>query len=162
MSLAIPVSCTHCGQTFYGPDLGSTIITDERSVASFANKLQQHIVQSHGELAEQIVVAGMEYQGMLLLSNFRSDSQGLKKNLDVSRWNVHQKTLLKRFTDEELSTWVERVAPDLVTLVEMGDTANLKANLLGMLQSIRDLLEEPNKYLGVIHRQAAAGSKRLV
>ena len=102
--------------------------------------------EKHREQAEEILTQGAEYQGALFMANFQTEDPGLKEQLDLLRWKVHQTTLAARYTDEMIDQWVGQIVPQLVTLVEMADTASLSANLRGMLLSMRDTLEEPGKY----------------
>ena len=37
--------------------------------------------------------------------------------------------------------------PDILTMAQMGDTEGLTRNLTGLLMSMREKLEEPNKYI---------------
>ena len=157
MSLQVPVACNHCGQVFYGPDFSSRIVADQRALGLFSRKLYEHITAKHPEVYERIALPIAEFQGMVFLSQFSSSAPALRKQVDISRWNVHQYTLSKRFRDDEIAAWVARVVPDLVTLAQMGDAAGIQRNLEGMLQSMRDQLEEPAKYdLAAIQKETAS------
>jgi len=147
--LAMTARCNLCSRLFAGPQLvlvGKGVDAPNNRLMQFLSKLTAHITEVHMDSAKGIFLAAQEYQGMLILANYSTESDALKTQLDLCRWNVHQKTLSMRFTDEQISEWVGKVLPDLMTLAEMRDTASLHRNLAGMLMSIRDRLEEPGKY----------------
>ena len=49
---------------------------------------------------------------------------------------------------------VARILPELKTLVAMGDDAGLLGHLTNLLATMRNLMQEPNKYIltGVVDR----------
>lgn len=146
--IAVPIACNLCGKTFHGPRLSSNIHSPEhaRQLAQFGRVLMDHMASSHQEVAQQIGMGQMEFQTMMLLSHYRSNDPELQKKLDISRWNLLQKVLSMRFSDETIERWVDSVLPDFMSLAQQGNTADIRRNLTGMLQSMRDQLEEPNKY----------------
>ena len=148
-ALAVPLTCTHCGKVFYGPRLGVTHITDRNHaamLASFFQKLIEHIQTEHQDRGMQIGLAEAEFRTMMVLSNFRSDDEELKRKLDKSRWNVHQNTLALHVTDRMIQDCVEGVLPDLLTLADARDLPALKRNLFELMAGLRRQLEEPHKY----------------
>lgn len=147
--LAMSARCTKCGKMMVGssiPLLGQDFGAVNGQVKKFLEKLGKHVITEHAEDAAGIQAGAMEYQGMMIMSLYEMHSDDLKLALDASRWNLHQKTLNQRFTDQQITDWVDQVLPDLKTLVQMGDDQTLRRNLTGMLQSMRDRLEEPGKY----------------
>ena len=74
-------------------------------------------------------------------------TQKLVNQLDIARWNVHQKTLKMRVSDQMIADCVAGILPDILTMAQMGDTEGLTRNLTGLLMSMREKLEEPNKYI---------------
>jgi hypothetical protein len=115
-------------------------------LAQFVEKLTKHMTTEHKTETQQILIDGAEFQGCMFLSNFKTDDPNLKEQLDLVRWKVHQKTLAARFSDDDILQVVEKVVPDLLTLADMRDKETLTRNLAGLLQSMRDRLEEPGKY----------------
>lgn len=147
--LAMSARCTKCGKMIVGstiPILGKNFDAVNGHARAFVEKLGKHVMSEHQEDAAGIQMGAMEYQGMMIMSLYEMHSENLKLALDAARWNLHQKTLNQRFTDQQIADWVDQVLPDLKTLVQMGDDQTLKRNLTGMLQSMRDRLEEPGKY----------------
>lgn len=147
--LAMIARCMICNAPFAGPKfvkIGMGLDVKNNRIAVFTEKLTRHMFEKHREKAEEILTQGAEYQGALFMANFLTEDPGLKEQLDLLRWKVHQTTLAARYTDEMIDQWVGQIVPQLVTLVEMADTASLSANLRGMLLSMRDTLEEPGKY----------------
>lgn len=148
MSLAIPYTCRHCKKVFYGPSITKTVFSQAEAIETeaFSQKINHHLQTEHQAIMQQAMLSLGAFQGMLVFSQFRAE--GLSKQVDLQRWTILQYVLKKHFSDEDLGAWVDRVTPDLVGLAKAGDTVTLRKNLLGMLQSIRDVLEEPNKYPG--------------
>ena len=147
--LAMTARCSHCQRMFAGPQLvlvGKGVDAVNNRLMQFMEKLTAHVMNEHKEEARGIMLAASEYQGMLILSQFQTSDENLKTQSDVIRWGLHQRTLTARYSDQMIAQWVDQVTPDLMTLVALNDTANLKRNLAGMLQSMRDNLEEPAKY----------------
>lgn len=145
--LAMLARCGHCGKAFAGPSyvvLGNVKMdADNARLMQFMEKLSGHLYQEHKSVAEGIAMAGLEYQGMLTIASFHTDSDALKHQLDVARWNIHQKTLATRLSDEQITGWVAAVLPDLQTAAQMG---TLGEKITAMITAVRDNLEEPGKY----------------
>lgn len=144
-----PVSCIHCGKTFYGPRMGVASIRDRNQMnqmAEFFRNLKKHLADEHTPEAGNIMAAEAEFSTMMTLSRFRSNDRELQKKLDMSRWNVHQNTLAVKITDAEIGMSVEQILPELVSLAQSGDQATLRERLSGLLTFVRDQLQEPDKY----------------
>ncbi len=143
--LAMLARCGHCGKAFAGPSyvvLGNVKMdADNARLMQFMEKLSGHLYQEHKSVAEGIAMAGLEYQGMLTIASFHTDSEALKSQLDVARWNIHQKTLATRLSDEQIIGWVAAVLPDLQTAAQ-----TLGEKITSMITAVRDNLEEPGKY----------------
>jgi hypothetical protein len=144
--LALPAKCSICNQTFYGPRLALVGRPGNRQ-AAFLEKLAQHIQTAHKDVATAIAMGAAEYQGMFIMSQFATDDPELSRQLDIARWNVHQKTLPMRITDQMIADCVAQVLPELKTLVSTGDDAGLALNLTSLLQSMRNRMQEPDKYI---------------
>lgn len=147
--VASPVSCVHCGKTFYGPRFGIAVVRDRNqmhSMAKFFVSLKQHLADEHAQEAGNIMAAEAEFTTMMVLSRFRSNDPQLQKKLDMSRWNVHQNTLALKVSDEEIAASVAAILPELLSLAEMRDTAGISQRLDGLLRFMRDQLQEPGKY----------------
>lgn len=143
--IAMPASCRLCGAKFYGPKVAIIGRPHGRQQA-FLQKLVDHFRDAHVQEGKGIDLASMEYRGMLLMLYFQIEDPDLAKMHDIARWNVHQKTLGARFTDQQIADMVEKIIPDIYTLVQMGDTVTLRKNLQGCFANLRDRLEEPGKY----------------
>lgn len=147
--VAAPVSCVHCGKTFYGPRMGVSMIRDRnqlQAMAKFFHDLRQHLAYAHAKEAGGIMAAEAEFSTMMVLSRFRSNDPQLQKKVDMSRWNVHQNTLAVKISDQEIQASVEAILPELVSLADMKDTAGISQRLSGLLRFMRDQLQEPGKY----------------
>jgi hypothetical protein len=147
--IAMIARCTICNKPFAGPmfsKVGLGMDAVNNRLAVFTEKLTRHLFEEHREVAQEIQLQGTEYQGYLFLSKFSSSDPNLAMQLDVARWKVHQNTLAVRVTDQQITDAIEKFLPDILTLAEMRDTATLKRNLTGLMQSMRDQLEEPGKY----------------
>jgi hypothetical protein len=144
--LALPARCNLCDQTFYGPRL-TFVGRPHGRQPQFLEQLAQHIFTDHKDVAEGIALGAGEYQGMFIMSQFSTDDPELVNQLDIARWNVHQKTLKMRVSDQMIADCVAGILPDVLTMAQMGDTEGLTRNLTGLLMSMREKLEEPNKYI---------------
>lgn len=144
--LALPVRCSVCHQAFYGPRLALVGKPGGRQT-QFLEKLTQHVMTAHNDIATSIAMGAAEYQGMFIMSQFITDDPDLQRQLDIARWNIHQKTLPCRITDQMIADCIAGVLPELKTLVAMGDDQSLTNNLCGLLKSMRDRMQEPNKYI---------------
>lgn len=151
--IALPAKCSICNQTFYGPRLALVGKPGGRQ-AQLLEKLAQHIMTAHPDVATSIGMGAAEYSGMFILGQFETDDPELSRQLDISRWNVNQKTLPIRITDQMIADCVARILPELKTLVAMGDDAGLLGHLTNLLATMRNLMQEPNKYIltGVVDR----------
>ena len=147
--IAAPLSCVHCGKTFYGPRFGVSMIRDRNqlhAMGKFLNDLKRHLAEDHANEAGGIMAAEAEFSTMMVLSRFRSNDAELQRKVDMSRWNVHQNTLAVRVTDEEIAASVAAIVPELVSLAELKDTAGISVRLDGLLRFMRDQIQEPDKY----------------
>jgi len=148
--LAATARCLHCGKLFAGPSAlaigGGLSVVDNRRV-QFLETLTRHVLESHKPEAADVLNSGAEYQTFLMLSNYKTEDKNMLAQLDLVRWKTHQRSLAKRFTDKMIGDWVEKIVPDLVTLANQGNTLAITSHLTGMLQSMRDILEEPGKYV---------------
>lgn len=147
--LAMTARCQICNRSFAGPQLaivGKGADLENNRIIQFAEKMAMHLSEKHKDVFQQILFSGQEFQGMLILQQYATESPALKEQFDVCRWKIHQSTLNTRLSDEQISKWVEAVIPDLVTLVSTSNFEELKRNLGGMITAVRDQLEEPGKY----------------
>ncbi len=147
--IAMIARCAICQKPFAGPkfaQIGLGLSAANNRIAVFVEKMTRHIAEEHKEKVREILEEGEEYKGALFLSNFQTEDPNLKEQLDLVRWKVHQKTLAARYTDQMIEQWVGQIIPQLLTLADMRDVATITKNLTGMLQSMRDTLEEPGKY----------------
>ena len=145
--IATPARCGICNKVFYGPKaalIGANLGTREAQV--FFQSLVDHLMKSHPNEFMGCEAAGAEYKGMLIVSYFAVNDPDLQKMCDISRWNVLQKVLAARVSDEHIAQSVDGVLPDLCTLVEQGDRATLRKNLITLLQGMRNAIEERGKY----------------
>jgi hypothetical protein len=142
--LALPARCRICNKIFYGPRV--SILGTAGRAESFLNNLQLHVKTEHKEVAREIAMGAMEYQGMMTMALYLIEDPELQKQLDLSRWNTHQKTLAAHISDDDIARVVEQLIPEIYTLVQQGDTVQLRTNLLSCFANLRDRLEEPNKY----------------
>jgi hypothetical protein len=152
--------CAICNKPFAGPRLaivGKGMDLKNNRIAQFTEKLTRHLFDEHSAEAQQIMMSAAEYQGVLILATFQTEDPDMREQMDLVRWKVHQKTLACRYSDEQIAAVIEKVVPELVTLVEMKDTATLKRNLRGLIQNLRDNLEEPGKYTFAPMLETSAG-----
>lgn len=147
--VAVPVSCIHCGKTFYGPRMSVAMIRDRGHLVQmqqFMQSLRKHLVDDHESEAGNIMAASAEFDTMMVLSRYRSNDRELQRKVDMSRWNVHQNTLAVKITDEEIAASVDAIVPELLALAAAGDAATIQMRLAGLLTFMRDQLQEPDKY----------------
>lgn len=147
--IAMTARCRECKKLFAGPSivvLGSGMGQVNARIRQFLGKLTSHMANTHPEISTGIAIAAMEYQGMMILSKFETESDALKMQLDVARWNIHQKTLLKRISDDEIRHAVSLIVPELLTLAAANDPATITRNLEQWVMGMRNVLEEPGKY----------------
>jgi hypothetical protein len=146
--MAMTARCIHCQKLFAGPQLvivGKGVDAVNNRLMQFMEKLSHHVMVEHKELSQEIMVAVGTYQGMLMLTQFQTSSKELAEQSDLIRWQIHQKTLNARLSDEQIKAWVEGVSGELKTLAET-NVPEFRAKLAGMIQAVRNELEEPNKY----------------
>jgi hypothetical protein len=152
-NVARTTTCKHCGQTFDG---GVEIIGRPNArMESLLLKLGSHMNTKHPEHARYLQLQGASYLGLVFLTNFNSTDAELHLQRDRHRWEIHQQTLNARFSDESLRkqcmALMERIA-DAVddNLGEECVSKNARelvaAMLLEAMTSVRDALEEPNRY----------------
>ena len=152
--------CTICNKPFAGPRLaivGKGMDLKNNRIAQFTEKLTRHLFDEHPAEAQQIMMNAAEYQGVLILATFQTDDADMREQMDLVRWKVHQKTLACRYSDEQIAAVVDKVVPELMMLAEMRDMETLKRNLTGLIQNLRDNLEEPGKYTFAPMLEASAG-----
>ena len=136
--------CTICNKPFAGPRLaivGKGMDLKNNRIAQFTEKLTRHLFDEHPAEAQQIMMNAAEYQGVLILATFQTDDADMREQMDLVRWKVHQKTLACRYSDEQIAA----------------DMETLKRNLTGLIQNLRDNLEEPGKYTFAPMLEASAG-----
>ena len=166
--LADITTCVHCGQKFSHPRL--TIIGDDKArLNSYMKGLNDHIAKKHPELGLQMAQTGMAFMELLFLRNFRTTDPELYEQQDRVRWQVHQQTLKARYPDENLTAQCHDLADLLISKLRWTDddyvdtdetSALFAATLIEACRSIRDALEEPGKYPGLVPESAP--SKVLV
>jgi len=143
----VPAKCRGCGLSFWGPK--ARVMHDRNSAAKaqdFLRQLQDHIKQHHEDFGKQIALGALEYQTMFTLSYYEMSDPELERQADLSRWNTHQHTLREHITDQQIADMIDRLVPDIYTLVSEGDTVHLREIMFGCMANLRDRLEEPNKY----------------
>ena len=160
--LAMTAKCRTCGRLFAGPQLvvvGKGVDAPNNRLMQFMEKLSSH-VESHKSITDEINLGVLEYRGWRILSEYDSTNADLLMQFDVYRWGLHQKTIGGRYTDAQIEQWVGQIIPQLLTLADMRDIPTLTKNLCGMLQSMRDRLEEPDKYTFSPFEPSLTGAKQ--
>lgn len=146
--LAMSAKCVICRRVFSGPSLLmiGTSQTITKQHIDFVMKLRGHIEQDHKDLSNSLTQVAKNYEGLLFLAQYETHSPEFHEQLDRARWAVHQETLNRRISDEEIATAVGQLVPEIMTLCAMNDIETLKRNLISWAQSMRNVLEEPGKY----------------
>ena len=157
--LADITTCVHCGQKFSHPRL--TIIGENKArLNSYMKGLNDHLAQKHPDLGLQMAQHGMAFMEMIFLRNFRTTDPELSEQQDRVRWQVHQQTLKARYPDENLNEQASELAGILMSaMVDAEDTPQsihqaFQLQIADAFRSIRDALEEPGKYPGVVPEPA--------
>jgi hypothetical protein len=142
--------CIRCQRVFTGPNfamVGSGITDPEANkLAQFSETLNSHIRSAHPDYFAEMGMTLAAHSSAMILNCYSSDSEILNREADHHRWTLHQKTLARRISDDELRRSIEGILPDLKTLVAMKDDLALQSNLFSFLRGLRDALEEPGKY----------------
>jgi len=146
--LAMSAKCRHCARVFAGPTLaivGKRVDLVNNRLIQFMEKLSAHL-ETHTQVKNDVESRTLEFKGWRMLQEYETTDRNLTTQFDVYRWCLLQQTLGASFSDQDIETWVGQVIPDFITLAQMGDKDTLARNLVGMLQSMRDRLEEPGRY----------------
>ncbi len=149
-------TCKHCAATFDG---GVEIVGRPNArLEALLRKLGSHMNTKHPEHVIPLEINGAAYMGMLFLSNFKSTDAKLNEERDRQRWQIHQQTLNARFSDESLKEQCIKLAgslqQDLADLAIHHDYVipdeamrqSFARIIIEAMTSIRDVLEEPNRY----------------
>jgi hypothetical protein len=142
-------TCKHCNMRFDG---GLEIIGRPNArMEALLMKLGSHMHKAHPQHAQALNLHGAAFMGMLFLMNFKSTDAELNKQRDQARWQIHQQTLNARFSDESLweqCTALTQRLGDAFDETVSNDEARTIINdmLFEVVKSIRDALEEPNRY----------------
>jgi len=160
-------TCKLCGRAFSGPRAivltGEPNLSAATRIAQYGAQLKQHIEDTHPEDWQQIQLASWEYQGLLMYSMFETTDQALKKQQDLCRWHIHQRTLTASISDDAIKEKARELAAAAVDLskanllLEPTEPAHvavvtpklieaIAAALEPSLRELRDKLQEPNRY----------------
>jgi hypothetical protein len=158
IELADITTCIHCGQKFSHPRL--TIIgNDHARLNSYMKGLNDHLAKKHPEIGLLMAQTGAAFMELIFLRNFQSTDPELSEQQDRVRWQVHQQTLKARYPDENLEVQARQLAGTLLAAlrwtdedhIDIAETSHLFEGLVSdTFRSIRDALEEPGKYPGVV------------
>lgn len=136
--------CLICRKVFLPP---VALLGQGSKAEQFVQLLTSHLLSEHTNDAKQFLKAGQDYAAMLLLRQFEVSDKDTFAQIDLLRWGVHQNSIGARVTDKALADLVAKVVPELVALAVAGDSATITKNLSGFALGLRDLLEEPGKYV---------------
>ncbi len=146
-------TCKHCKASFDG---GVEIVGRPNArMEALLMKLGSHMNTAHPEHAQMQGVIGASFMGWLFLANYNSTDEGLNLYRDQARWQVHQQTLNARFSDEKLKEHSAELARRFVLMCDEDSCNDIHVDttqrriydiLLEAVTSIRDTLEEPNRY----------------
>lgn len=154
----VPGSYKPCGQKFTSHRV--PIIGEDKNARlhKYLSGLAKHLSEKHPDLGLQMAQHGAAFMEMLFLRNFKTTDPELSEQQDRVRWQVHQQTLKARYPDENLREQADSVAEWLVgrtldycpSLDQTKIFEKIKSvyckHLIEAFTSIRDALEEPNKY----------------
>jgi hypothetical protein len=149
--IAVATRCTLCNRKFYGPR-GPAVVGEQPSgrMAHFVQQLGEHIAQAHPEQSQMMMLRIWEFQGWLLLSLFDTDDPKVSDQRDRFRWLIHQATL--RCRADKLDVKAAELAHGLYDYIDRedpdpGEIESYAAQmLLGALQELRQITEEPDLY----------------
>lgn len=136
--------CLICRKVFLPPPV---LIGQGSKAEQFVGLLTAHLLQEHTSDAKQFLKAGQDYAALLILRQFEVTDKDTAVQIDLLRWGVHQNSIGARVTDKAISDLVGKIVPELVALAVAGDSATITKNLSGFALGLRDLLEEPGKYV---------------
>jgi hypothetical protein len=157
-------TCALCGKKFTQtlgvvlrgtPDLKNHSAHVERQV----QQLNDHLKAEHPQHYEAIDVYAAQYRGFLVLSNFRSTDEQIKKARDQMRWYLHAQTGNASIPDRNLIPRTRELSDEIAlklynACTDNSTTAQIAAIVFGslcpILQGFRDELQEPAKYKPLI------------
>lgn len=161
-------TCNLCQRKFAGP-LALIIGPGQHPqgrLVNHLNQLAQHFCEAHPEENNALQLKALEYLGMLRLLNYSTSDEELRRQLDFLRWSIHQSTLLHRVPDEKIAAKAEEHARGIVDIFESvlppsngpgtdqvreqlrpALQAAIAAKLAAVLSEVRNILEEPGRYL---------------
>lgn len=156
----VPGSYKPCGQKFTSHRV--PIIGEDKNARlhKYLSGLAKHLSEKHPDLGLQMAQHGAAFMEMLFLRNFKTTDPELSEQQDRVRWQVHQQTLKARYPDENIDLQAYDLADRLlINLVDAESATGIGREkledrlrrefaelLVEAFTSIRDALEEPNKY----------------
>lgn len=140
-------TCKHCNERFDG---GVAIIGQpSKRMQDLLMKLGSHMNTKHPDHARSLDIYGAAFMGFMFLLNFKTTDEELGLHRDRLRWQIHQQTLNARFSDESLREQCKRLAASVLKVVydeHFDADVDLPRVLYEAMSSVRDALEEPNRY----------------
>ncbi len=153
----LPGQYKPCGQKFSSPRI--TVLGDSKArLNSYMEGLAKHLHDKHPVIGQIMVQHGAAFMEMLFLRNFTTTDPELSEQQDRMRWQVHQQTLKARYPDENLEEQAHQLTMAIWKIVCMFGTPDLNpsenkctemvdAKIAEAFRSIRDALEEADKYI---------------
>jgi hypothetical protein len=156
-ALATLTQCKLCGERF---NAGVAIIGKPNArKEELLMQLGSHVNLKHPQQAQMLAIDGAAFMGMIFLMLFDSTDEEVTEEKDRTRWHIHQKTLIARFSDESLEEQCRALSRKLVDLVSRPDICTgtmvsreellrsaFECILIDVFTGMRDVLEEPNRY----------------
>jgi hypothetical protein len=154
--ITVPVKCSLCKKTFYGPTAALVGDADPtpRGVR-FIRYLHEHIARDHPQVASDLMYFTNEFYGWRALSLFDTQDKKVLEVWDRYRWRIHQETLACRAQNLDVMARqiAKQVVPGYPPNKPGADYASVDRDrkaaaeiIQAALEELRDLLEEPNRY----------------
>jgi hypothetical protein len=125
-------------QRFSAP---AAIIIGEKAAEAtlrYVAALARHFKHHHTSQFISAALAGQEYSGLLVLSHFATEDEGLNRLSEITRHRIHGQTTARRISDET----IERKVAELHLPIGKEETAALCQTI----NQMRDILQEAGEF----------------
>lgn len=134
--------CKHCGQCF--PSVRVPVIGQRaEQFAKWTTDLQKHIVKDHPEVIAQIIQTSMQFNGMLLMNQFKHADPQLNEEQDRTRHKVFKMCQRAVVSDATIDGKLTQL---LLRYTIADNRGALKTDLSELVREMRDSLSEVGLY----------------
>jgi hypothetical protein len=174
--IARVTACRLCPKKFYGPSFTAAALIGQDKNAKldrWMKELALHVATEHTKENDVMQLQALEYLGLLRMLNYSTQDPELGEQIDFLRWRTHQATLAARVPDDKIKEKCHVLSVRLIDelfsalpevpyyLQAMRHALIDKLNeaITAHTIELRDLLEEPGKYVISEIVPAANGQK---